>query len=635
MRRYARTLVLIGVLVLLAGLALGFQTIRIGSFQRGGDTLLGLSLGLDLQGGIDLRYQALDPVTGEFDKSPDPEDMKKLKRSIERRVNTSGLGQPDIQILGNDRLLIQLPGVQDTARAKSLIGETARLEIKHRMLNVARDLPGVSSDNILTVAVRPINESQSGEPAATTQPTPASQADATSTEATLEEEPNEEPAYFVLEIEFTESAAEEFAKVVEQLRESLEPLPGTTELDPETGEVVPGTGRTYPSHLELSVRGSTSAPLQIAYAPFMVLSDGQVFPLPDEPYIQRVGDSTTFTINLEGVFADIAEAQSLFREDSEVKIVEVLGKLDEDIGLTGDDLARAYAGQHRTTGQPIINLEFTSEGTRKFAEVTKKIAGTPDTTAFILDGIELIAPGADEPILSGTAYIYGPNFTFERVRDVALLLESGRLPIPIELVREQDVDAILGADSLAKSVVAGIVGLSLVLLFMVMYYRVPGVVAAIALMIYAAIVLAIFKILPVTMTLAGVAAAVLSIGMAVDANILIFERMKEELRAGRTLLSAVNIGFNRAWTAIRDSNVSTLITCAILFWFADALDATVVQSFAATLAIGVAISMFSAITVSRTFLRLLAETALGKRLGLFVPSGGADLPQQVRRAETV
>jgi preprotein translocase subunit SecD len=145
---------------------------------------------------------------------------------------------------------------------------------------------------------------------------------------------------------------------------------------------------------------------------------------------------------------------------------------------------------------------------------------------------------------------------------------------------------------------------------------------------YAVLLLAVFKLLPVTLTLSGIAAAILSIGMAVDANILIFERMKEELRAGRTLLSSINIGFNRAWPAIRDGNVSTLITCAILFWFADTLGASIVQGFAATLAMGVGISMFSAITISRTLLRIVAMSPLSKRLGLFVPSGGRDLPQQ-------
>ena len=212
-------------------------------------------------------------------------------------------------------------------------------------------------------------------------------------------------------------------------------------------------------------------------------------------------------------------------------------------------------------------------------------------------------------------------------------MESGRLPIPIKLIKEESVDAILGADSLAKSVVAGLVGLSLVLLFMVLYYRAPGVVAAVALIIYATLVLAIFKITPVTLRLAGIAAAILSIGMAVDANILIFERMKEELRAGRTLLAAINIGFNRAWPAIRDSNVSTLITCAILFWFADTLGAQIVLSFAVTLSIGVAVSLFSAITVSRTLLRLLAASPLGRRLFLFAPGGKSDLPLQQPQSE--
>jgi len=171
-----------------------------------------------------------------------------------------------------------------------------------------------------------------------------------------------------------------------------------------------------------------------------------------------------------------------------------------------------------------------------------------------------------------------------------------------------------------------------VLVFMVMYYRMAGVVAAVALLVYGTLFLAIIKVLAVSMTLSGVAATVLSIGMAVDANILIFERIKEELRTGRTLLSAVNIGFNRAWPAIRDGNISTLITCGILFWFADTLGASIVQVFAVTLAIGVGVSMFSAIMVSRTLLRALTATRLNRRLSWFIPSGGSELPQQQRTA---
>ena len=170
-------------------------------------------------------------------------------------------------------------------------------------------------------------------------------------------------------------------------------------------------------------------------------------------------------------------------------------------------------------------------------------------------------------------------------------------------------------------------GLALVLSFMTLYYRLPGLAASVALLIYSALVLAIFKILPVTLTLSGVAALILSIGMAVDANILIFERMKDELRAGRTLLMSINIGFDRAWPAIRDGNVSTLITCAILFWFADQLGASIVQGFAVTLAIGVAVSMFTAITVSRTLLRFLATTRATRTIRVWLPSGGSEIPQ--------
>ena len=209
-----------------------------------------------------------------------------------------------------------------------------------------------------------------------------------------------------------------------------------------------------------------------------------------------------------------------------------------------------------------------------------------------------------------------------------MLLESGRLPVPIKLITERAIDATLGIDSLSKSASAGLLGILLVLLFMIMYYRIPGFIAALALILYSVMLLSIFKLLPVTLTLSGVAAGILSIGMAVDANILIFERMKEELKLGRTLLTSINIGFARAWPAIRDGNVSTLITCAILFWFADTLGATIVQGFALTLAIGVSISMFTAIIVSRTLLRIMTVTWFSRFHLMFVPSGKSDLPKQ-------
>ena len=617
MRRYVRTLVGIGVLLTLALLALAINPIRIGDFERGGGTALGLKLGLDLQGGSHLEYEAalVDPETGES-LEPTKDQMNALKTTIEERVNASGLGKPIIQLLGNDRLLIQLPGTRDTARAKRLIGETARLEIKHRILNISRAIPGISSEDIISVQVATIVEATS-TPAAlglATAAVEAAESEATSTEPSLGTQAQFESGVPSLVVEFTEEAAERFAEAVDRLRESL--------------VRTPGADTTYPSFLTLSEASDAAPPIQIPYFPFAMTTAGEAVPLGDAPLVQRFEDSNRFSINLGGSITEIEEAQARFGgEEPELILGETLGKLDEDIGLTGEDLAKAYAGQHQGTGLPIVNLEFNSEGARKFGEITTLISGTGDQTVFILDDTELMSPISQRPITGGAAYIESRAFNFDRVMELALLLESGRLPIPIELVKERGVDAILGADSLAKSVRAGLAGLALVLVFMVLYYRMAGVVAAAALMIYAVLILAIFKMVPITLELPNVAAGILSIGMAVDANILIFERMKEELRAGRTLLSSVNLGFDRAWPAIRDSNVSTLITCAILFWFADTLRATLVQDFAFTLAIGVGMSMFTAITVSRTLLRMMTATPLGKRPGAFVPFPAAELPQ--------
>ena len=645
MRRYARTVAFIVVLVTLAGLILGFQSISIGGFERGGDTLLGLKLGLDLQGGSHLVYQAAieDPVSGEL-VPPTDVQMASLKTIIERRVNSSGLGEPIIQQLGADRLLIQLPGVDDPGRAKAFIGETARLEFKHRILNVPRDIDAISGEDILSVTIGTVpretpeepgietgaGEEESGTqvipetgseteviPEAEVEPTtegseeqvatgeessqgPEAEGEGEGVEPGSEEpEAAEGPPFLI--VEFTESAADEFRLVLDRLNESLLPVPGTTD--------------TYPSSLSVAVQGTETRTFDLL-APFIQHIDG--------------GDSFALALvssTFQPLAPDVESAREILGDDLTVTFREIQGKVDQDIGLTGDDLARAYPGQHRGSGRPIVNIEFKSEGARKFGELTAEIVNTPEQIAIFLDEEELIAPVVSSVITGGAAFIQGRDFSVERVRDIALLLESGRLPIPIELVQERDVDAILGADSLAKSVVAGLVGLALVFLFMALYYRIPGLVAAVALLIYAAFVLAIFKIIPVTLTLSGVAAAILSIGMAVDANVLIFERMKDELRAGRTLLSAINLGFGRAWPAIRDGNVSTLLTCLVLYYFGDTLGATVVKGFAATLAIGVAVSMFSAITLTRTFLRLLVTTPVGRRLDLFVPAGSAELPQ--------
>ena len=621
MGRYGRIVIIIAIAVALAGVILGFQKISLGDFERGGDTPLGLSLGLDLQGGGHLVYQAnlTDPETGEVLEVSE-EQMESLKRAIERRVNSAGLGEPIIQVLGTDRLLVQLPGVSDLQRARDLIGETARLEFKRRELNVPREADEVSTDDVISVTVDFLPEPDLGEDEESqlveteSEDDPAAETESEDPESGQTAEPDvplDRPIAFL--VEFADEGALEFQTMLDRVTQNY--IQAVTQL--QIGE------RGYPSFIEILVDGSQ----QLRY---------QISPLA----IAQVATSTTYAFLVpEEVTTNEQPPLEVMKErvgdNAQIRFIELQGSVDEDIGLTGDDLARAFPGQHTASGLPIVNLEFDDRGTRIFGELTQDVivkqqeTGIRDQVAIFLDGEELISPEVNAVITSGTAIIEGrQDFTVERVRNLALLLEAGRLPVPIVLIQERAVDAILGADSLAKSVVAGLIGLALVLLFMVLYYRLPGLIAAFALLIYITVVLAIFKIVPVTLTLSGVAAVILSIGMAVDANILIFERMKDELRAGRTLMSSINFGFDRAWPAIRDGNVSTLITCAILFWFADQLGASVVQGFAVSLAIGVGVSMFTAITVSRTLLRFVASTRMTRTFRMWLPSGGSEVPQQ-------
>jgi preprotein translocase subunit SecD len=275
--------------------------------------------------------------------------------------------------------------------------------------------------------------------------------------------------------------------------------------------------------------------------------------------------------------------------------------------VTGNDLALSdiQAGADRLTGKPIVRLGFNAAGKEKFATWTAANVGKP--LAIVLDKKVVSSPVIQEPITDGKAMISGGKVDFNEAERIALLLQYGALPVPLKEVATRTVGPTLGQDSVNKSIVAGIIGLSTVLLFMALYYRVPGVLAGMALCTYTTLIFALYKLIPVTLTLPGIAGLLLSIGMAVDANILIFERMKEELRAGKTLRAAIEAGFDRAWTSIWDSNLSTLLTCVVLFIFGSQLGASIVKGFAVTLAIGVAVSMFSAITVTRTFLRLVYQ----------------------------
>ena len=330
-----------------------------------------------------------------------------------------------------------------------------------------------------------------------------------------------------------------------------------------------------------------------------------------EATIQQLGEDRVM-IQLPGL-RDIEEAKKLIGQTAQLEFKEVQAPSPAtpgaeptyvDTGLTGADLRRASVGFQPTTNEPVVQFEFKEAAAARFGELTTRLSQqTPQgQIAIFLDEEPVTAPVVRSPILGGSGIIEG-GFTRESAQTLAIQLNSGALPVPVQTVREQTVDATLGADSIQRSILAGEIGLGAVILFMILYYRMPGVLAGLALLIYTVLVLAIFKLVPVTMTLAGIAGFILSIGMAVDANILIFERTREELRAGRTVSAAIEAGFARAWTSIRDSNISTIITCIILYYFADQLGISIVKGFALTLGLGVVVSMFTAITITRTFIR--------------------------------
>jgi protein-export membrane protein SecD len=261
-------------------------------------------------------------------------------------------------------------------------------------------------------------------------------------------------------------------------------------------------------------------------------------------------------------------------------------------------------------GKPEIQFSLKFEGARAFGDFTSRNVGR--YLCIVLDKRVISCPRIQTAITDGKARITG-EFTLEAARSLAIQLRYGALPVPLRVETARSVGPTLGQDSVQRSVRAGAIGLATVLIFMLVYYRLPGSLAALALIIYALLNFALFKLIPVTLTLPGITGFLLSTGMAVDANILIFERMKEELRWGRSLAAAINAGFDRAWTSIRDSNLSTIITCAILYWFGSNFGASVVKGFAITLFIGVVISMFTAVTVTRTFIRFVFD-AFGERL---------------------
>ena len=550
---------------------------------------------LTIEGEVSQQVGAIS-VFGMVRQDPTADRMEGVIDTIQRRVDAFGVTEPNVQLFGEDRVLVQVPGVEDTFIDVVFKGRVSRPTLENVLeeLGFEDALVGdaVIDNNVpglFDIRVGEVTEEERGE-----------------IRTALEEELG-----LIESFEYDENLQAMqvvFAGGV-QASEVSDVIVGL-EYPEEEVEVLatPGVGfnvrvRTLGDTEQRELRQNLAASV-----------------LPIHRFDPSGGvEDLKITIGQTAQLV-FAERTCLNADCSEYEDQEAVGRSGEP--LTGENLAQAFAGSHPTTGLPIVNFVFDGDGTRIFRDFTTRISGDQTKCiAHILDGESIICPVTRQPIVSGTGFIEGPDFTFDRVRTLSIQLESGSLPVSLELIRESTVDSFLGGESLRASLEAAIVGLGLIILFMIIYYRAAGLVAAAALIIYAGLVLAVFKMTPVTLTLSGLAAVILSIGMAVDANILIFERLKEELRAGRSLLSSMEIGFRRAWPAIRDSNTSTFITCGILFFFGRELGEPRITGFAITLAIGVAVSMFTALMVSRNFLQLLAFTGLGNRLNLFTPEG--------------
>ncbi|MBU0612091.1 protein translocase subunit SecD [Patescibacteria group bacterium] len=290
------------------------------------------------------------------------------------------------------------------------------------------------------------------------------------------------------------------------------------------------------------------------------------------------------------------------RDENQQLTVDKDGKLKVDLSqqfvsteLTGRYLKKAVLEFDQNTREPKVGLQFDDKGTELFAQITKDNIGK--MVAIYLDGAPISTPVVREEIPNGEAVISG-DFTPTEAKQLVGRLNSGALPVPITLLSRQTIGASLGGNAVNSGVKAAIIGFLFVVLFLILWYRLPGLVAVFSLCIYISIILALFKLLPVTLTAAGIAGFIISMGIAVDANILIFERIKEEMRSGRTIADAISAGFSRAWFSIRDSNISSIMTAVILFWFGTSL----IKGFALTLGMGVLVSMLSAITITRIFL---------------------------------
>ncbi|MFA5871333.1 MAG: protein translocase subunit SecD [Parcubacteria group bacterium] len=520
-----------------------------------------INLGLDLQGGIHLIYKV---DTSGVDQSKVEEALNGLQDVIERRVNAFGVAEPVIETSksgGEQRLIVELAGVKDIEQAKEMIKETPFMEFK--------------------------KESAQAAPAAQLSPE--------------DQKYNADQKVKAEDLLKQIQNGSDFSELAKQYSED----PGSKDQGGDLGFVKRGA---FVPEFDKVLFDSDLAP-------------GQVYPQVVETQfgyhiikkIEERGEGDDKEVHAQHILLSI--------KNPELE-AQMAGPQFESTGLSGKNLKRADVTFDPQTNKPQVAIEFDSEGAKMFAQITKENIGK--RIAIYLDGQVISAPTVQTEITDGKAVITG-NFTLDESKKLAQRLNEGALPMPITLIGQQSVEASLGQISLTKSLKAGLIGIVLVMIFMIFYYRLLGLIASLALLIYTSIMVAIFKFSgftpwSITLTLAGIAGFILSVGMAVDANILIFERSKEEMRKGRSLAGAIEEGFHRAWPSIRDSNISTIITSLILIWFGSGF----VKGFALTLLLGVLVSMFTAIVIVRILLTALIGEWAEKRRGLILVSHEGD-----------
>jgi len=595
-------------------------------------------LGLDLQGGTHLVYQAdvTDIPTGEKDDA-----VEGVRDVIERRVNAFGVTEPLVQTnkVGNQyRVIVELAGIKDVREAIKMIGETPLLEFKEQNdeqpeiteeqkadMEAYNTLARQRAEEILTeVKVDPESFFQVAEEKSEDSATKDNNGDLGFIKNGYEhseffdavsylekgqiygEVLENAEGYNILKRGDVQAEKEVKANHILICYEGAERCEQNISKEEARAKIEELKEQVTPENfIDLAKENSTEPGAETSGGDLGYFSKGQMVP---------EFENAAFALE-DGQISDIVETQFGFhliykiaeRTDESIQVYRILiaKQTEADYaepfkytGLTGKHLKKAQVSFNPNTNEPEVSLEFNDEGKDLFAEITSKNVGK--IVGIFLDGDPISLPKVNEKISEGRAVITG-KFTLEEAKTLVRRLNAGALPVPINLISQQTVGASLGHESLTQSLEAAILGLILVGLFMIIYYRLPGLLSVISLCVYGVLLLAIFKLIPVTLTLAGIAGFILSVGMAVDANVLIFERMKEELKLDKPIGSAIDEGFKRAWPSIRDGNISTLITCAILYWFGT----SIIQGFALTLFIGILISMISALLITRVFIYLI------------------------------